>query len=112
MAFPTVPSVFPGNAPTTVVRVLKAIKENIDLLTGKKGSGTHRAVIPGQITIGTPHELRINDATSIKGYEISGRTVADVTDTAQLATNVQDLINEERFTRDTLIALIKQLKGE
>ena len=45
------------------------------------------------------------------GFVIRGQRVADVDDVVKLITDVQTLANDVHSTRETLNALIKQIKG-
>lgn len=91
---------------------LNAMKENLDLLTGARGSVTGTAITKGNITVvDAPTQTMQRVTAEGTGYTISGVTVPSLDDYGKLVTNVQQLSNDVAALRTTLNTLINQLKG-
>jgi hypothetical protein len=91
---------------------LNAMKENLDLLTGARGSATGTAITKGNITVvDAPVQTMQRVTAEGTGYTISGVTVPSLDDYGKLVTNVQQLSNDVAALRTTLNTLINQLKG-
>lgn len=92
-------------------QTLNAMKENIELLTGVRGTGA-AAVIRGAVTVaGAPTQTMQRVTAQGAGFTISGQNVPSLDDYAQLIGNVQQLANDVAALRATVNALINQLKG-
>lgn len=91
---------------------LNAMKENLDLLTGARGSVTGTAITKGNITVvDAPAQTMQRVTAEGTGYTISGVTVPSLDDYGKLVTNVQQLANDVAALRTTLNTLVNQLKG-
>ena len=91
---------------------LNAMKENLDLLTGARGSITGTAITKGSVTaVDAPTQTMQRVTAEGTGYTISGVTVPSLDDYGKLVTNVQQLANDVAALRTTLNTLINQLKG-
>lgn len=112
--FTAVPSVPTGNMTEWQGQILRALKENVELLSGIRGEADlqSKAVTVGQVRVNStaaPTFSRVS-ATG-KGYNISGQNVADLDDFGKLINDVQLLANDVATLRNTVNALIAQLKG-
>ena len=91
---------------------LNAMKENLELLTGARGSIAGTAITKGNITVvDAPTQTMQRVTAEGTGYTISGVTVPSLDDYGKLVTNVQQLSNDVAALRTTLNTLINQLKG-
>lgn len=90
-----------------------ALKENVELLIGSRGSGNAtRAILGGQVTVANPATQTMSRVTATgAGFTISGVTVPSLDDYNKLAVNVQQLANDVASLRSTVNTLINQLKG-
>ena len=101
MSFAALPPVPQSGLTEAEYRLLAAIHENINLLTGQSTS-VSKAIISGQVTVaGAP-------AGSATPVAISG---AAATDIAQIAATLQVLINDVQALRDTVNILVAQLRS-
>ncbi len=112
--FTAVPSVPTGNMTEWQGQILRALKENVELLAGIRGEADlqSKAVTKGQLTVNqtaAPTFSRVS-ATG-QGYTISGQNVAGLDDYAKLINDVQLLANDVATLRSTVNALIAQLIG-
>ena len=90
---------------------LNAMKENIELLTGARGNAT-AAVTRGSVTVQNAPTQNMQRVTADgSGFTISGVTVPSLDDYTKLVTNVQQLANDVAALRNTVNALLNQLKG-
>lgn len=111
MAFTAMPGLPDSGLTDQELRLLAAIKQNIEELTGA-GSSTYTAVVRGQITTSQISQLNSqNVSVSGRGYTISGANVASASDVASLAQTTQQLVYDVQLLRDTLNTLIGQLRG-
>tara|TARA_X000001382_G_scaffold14370_1_gene9296 strand:+ start:2379 stop:2738 length:360 start_codon:yes stop_codon:yes gene_type:complete len=112
--FTGIPEIPQKNVPAWQTSILGAMKEDVELLIGQRGEkdSNSKAVTQGAVTL---PELNIQSMQQVsakgKGFTISGQTVADLDDYGKLIVDVQSLANDLKSTRDTLNALIKQIKG-
>lgn len=91
---------------------LNAMKENLDLLTGARGSLTGTAITKGNVTVvDAPTQTMQRVTAEGAGYTISNVTVPSLDDYGKLVNNVQQLANDVAAIRTTLNTLINQLKG-
>jgi hypothetical protein len=86
----------------------------VELLAGIRGEadGASKAVTKSQVRVNqasSPTFSRVS-ATG-KGYTISGQNVPDLDDYGKLINDVQLLANDVATLRNTVNALIAQLKG-
>lgn len=93
---------------------LNAMKENIELLTGARGTNatSATAITRGTVTVvDAPAQTMQRVTAEGVGYTISGVTVPSLDDYVKLVTNVQQLANDVAALRNTVNTLINQLKG-
>lgn len=105
----TVPDIPPG-----LVTILDAIITNIALLTGQRGEADRasEAITRGSVTIAEAPTPQITRVTATGGaIVISGAQVATAADVEQLKANLQAAIDDNVRLRQTVNALIVQLKG-
>lgn len=96
------------------VQTLTAIKENVELLSGTGGEldGSSRAVTKGDVSVGLAPPQTMTQVTATgAGFTISGVEVASLDDYGKLVVNVQQLSNDVANLRNTVNALITQLRG-
>jgi hypothetical protein len=111
MAFSAMPGLPTSGVSDQELRLLAAVKQNIEELTGQLGNTGYNAVVAGQITTAQIANLNAQDVNiSGSGYTISGASVASAADVVSLARNVQQLVYDVRLLRDTLNTLIGQLQ--
>ena len=111
--FTSIPSIPQSGLTDWQFNTLTAMKENLELLTGARGSSSAtRAVVTGQIGVQpAPSQSMAQVTATGVGYTISGVTVPSLDDYIKLTQNVQSLANDVANLRNTLNALISQLKG-
>jgi hypothetical protein len=87
------------------------MKENIELLTGARGVSAS-AITRGSVAVSpAPAQTMQRITAEGAGFTISGVTVPSLDDYVKLATNVQQVANDVATLRNTVNALITQLKG-
>jgi len=111
--FTAIPSIPQGGLNDWQFSTLTAMKENIELLMGARGSDTSvQAVVKGQITVSNPEVQTMTRVSAIgSGFTISGVSVASLDDHNKLLSDVQQLANDVASLRATVNVLINQLKG-
>lgn len=111
--FTSIPSIPQSGLTDWQFNTLNSMKENIELLTGARGSSNAtRALVAGQIGVQPAPSQSMTQVTATGvGYTISGVTVPSLDDYIKLVQNVQSLANDVANLRGTLNALISQLKG-
>jgi len=112
--FSTIPSIPNQGLTDWQYLTLNTMKENLELLTGARGgsAASAAAVIRGSITVAPPPVQNMQRVTAEgTGFTISGVTVPSLDDYAKLIGNVQQLANDVAVLRNTVNALITQLKG-
>lgn len=112
--FAAIPSIPQGGLTDWHFNTLNAMKENIELLTGARGGGTASAaaLTRSAITIApAPAQTMTRVTAEGSGFAISGVTVPSQEDYVRLISNVQQLANDVATLRNTVNALIAQLKG-
>jgi len=93
---------------------LNAMKENLELLTGARGTSAiaTSAITKGAVTVNNAPAATMQRVTAEgAGYTISGVTVPSLEDYTKLIVNVQQVANDLADLRNTVNALINQLKG-
>jgi len=93
---------------------LNAMKENLELLIGARGNSavSAAAITRGSVTVAdAPTQTMQRVTAEGTGFTISGVTVPSLEDYGKLVTNVQQLANDVATLRNTVNALINQLKG-
>jgi hypothetical protein len=94
--------------------VLSTMKENIDLLTGNRGSGsaTQAAISAAQITVQPAPAMGLTKMSATgAGFTINGVRVASLDDHIALIQDVRTLAVDVANLHATVNALIAQLKG-
>jgi hypothetical protein len=92
-------------------RTLTAIRENIELLTGARGTAA-AAVTRGSVAVGTSPAQTMRQVTATgAGYTINDVAVPSLDDYVKLLGNVQQLANDVASLRETVNTLTNQLKG-
>lgn len=111
--FTAIPSIPQGGMTDWQFNTLTAMKENIELLVGARGTDNSvQAVTKGQVTVSNaPAATMTNVTAQGTGYTISGVTVPSLEDYGRLVTNVQQLANDVASLRATVNTLINQLRG-
>ena len=111
--FAAIPSIPQGGLTDWQFNTLTAMKENLELLTGARGSDNSvRAVVKGQVTVANPPTQTMTRVTAQgTGFTISGATVPSLDDYSKLVSDVQQLANDVANLRATVNTLINQLKG-
>lgn len=94
-------------------RVLSAMKQNLELLTGTRGEQdlSSRALLKSSVAItGTP-EPSIRSVSAVgSGFTISGAQVPSLSDYQNLVRDVQLLVNDVAVLRAAVNTLISQLR--
>lgn len=111
--FSSVPNLPQSGLTDAQSSIIFALKENVELLIGARGSSNAtRAILGGQVTVANPAAQTMSRVTATgAGFTISGVTVPSLDDYARLIVNVQQLANDVAALRATVNALINQLKG-
>ena len=111
--FTAIPAIPQGGLNDWQFNTLTAMRENIELLTGARGSDNSvRALLSGQITVTNPPAQNMTRVTAQgAGFTISGATVPSIDDYGKLVSDVQQLANDVANLRATVNTLINQLKG-
>lgn len=112
--FSAIPSIPQQGLSDWQFTTLNAMKENIELLTGARGNGTSSAaaVTRSSVTVANAPTQTMQRVTAEgTGFTISGVTVPSLEDYGRLILNVQQLANDVAALRNTVNALINQLKG-
>lgn len=112
--FAAIPNIPQGGLSDWQFNTLNAMKENIELLTGARGTagGGNQALLRGTVTVENPATQTMQRVTAQgAGYTISGVNVPSIDDYVQLVNNVQQLANDVASLRNTVNILINQLKG-
>ncbi|WP_299077069.1 hypothetical protein [uncultured Paraglaciecola sp.] len=111
MTFAAMPGLPQEGLTDAEYRLLSAIKQNIEELTGQGRTTTHIAVLKGSIategisTSGTVTGVNIGQTA----VTVSGQTIPTYDDFISLANTTQSLINEVASLRNTVNALISEL---
>ena len=95
--------------------LLNTLKENVELLTGSRGEVgvANRAITSGQVTVESAPALRSSRVTATgAGVSIEGTATPTLEDYAQLIADVQGVMNDVATLRNTLNALIQQLRSQ
>jgi len=111
--FSAIPNIPQSGLTDSQSSTIYALKENVELLIGSRGSGNAtRAVLGGQITVANPATQTMTRVTAIgAGFTISGVNVPSIEDYNKLIVNVQQLANDVTSLQLTVNTLINQLKG-
>lgn len=110
--YTAVPGVPTEGLPTALFQLLNAYRDNIEMLTGQRGSKDAAAIAKGTITLGSVPTQRMTRVTAEgAGFSISGERVVSLDDYDKLRINVQTLAEDVANLRSTLEALLNQLKA-
>ncbi len=111
--FTAIPAIPQGGLTDWQFNTLTAMKENLELLTGARGSDNSvRAVVAGQVSVANPPAQTMTRVTAQgTGFTIGGATVPSLDDYGKLVSDVQQLANDVANLRATVNTLINQLKG-
>lgn len=112
--FTAVPSVPNQNISEWQSAIMSALKENVELLTGQRGTAgaSNQALIRGQVRVNQISAPVFSRVTATgQGYTISGQNVASLDDFGKLINDVQLLANDVATLRTAFNALVAQLKG-
>lgn len=92
--------------------VLTAIKEDIELLIGARGSGDARAVLKGHITAPNPPAQQMQQVSATgAGVAVGGYSVPTAEDYAKLIRDVQTMASDVAALRATVALVMNQLKA-
>lgn len=108
--FTSVPTI-PVGVDGRVSLVLNALKENVEVLTGARGDAASHAVVSGQITTRGATGSFTGVTAQGQGFTVGGQMVAGYDDYTKLISDVQTLAADVAILRETLNALIAQLRG-
>jgi hypothetical protein len=111
--FTAIPSIPQGGLTDWQFNTMSAMKENIELLTGARGSNNSaRAITGGQVTVNNPAPQTMTRVTATgAGFTIGGVNVPSADDYFKLVSDVQQLANDVANLRATVNILVNQLKG-
>jgi hypothetical protein len=111
--FTAIPSIPQGGLTDWQFNTLTAMKENIELLTGARGTDNSvRAITGGQVTVDNPAPQTMTRVTATgAGFTISGVSVPSADDYFKLVSDVQQLASDVANLRATVNTLVNQLKG-
>lgn len=111
--FTAIPAIPQGGLTDWQFNTLTAMKENLELLTGARGTDNSvRAVVAGQVSVANPPAQTMTRVTAQgTGFTIGGATVPSLDDYGKLVSDVQQLANDVANLRATVNTLINQLKG-
>lgn len=113
MAFTAIPAIPQSGISEFEYRILKAVKQNLDELTGQSREVRYRSILTGNITVVKVGELQANRLTVTgRSYNIANvGTVPAQEDFVRLAEDVARLMSDVARIRNILDTLITQLKG-
>jgi len=112
--YTAVPAIPQSGLPEWQSRVLSALKENVELLTGTRGETdlASSAISRSSITVTTPPaQVLTNISAHGSGVTISGANMPLLEDYVRLMVDTQTLANDVANLRATVEALITQLRG-
>lgn len=110
-AIPTIPVV---GVEDWQSRVLNALKENVELLTGTRGEqdGASVAVNLSRLTVSAPPAQRLTRITaSGNGVSVSGVNIPTLEDYNRALSDIQLMANDIAALRATVDTLIRQLRS-
>jgi hypothetical protein len=94
-----------------IAAFMLSTKQNVELLTRQYGDARFGSVLRGQITV-APVSATLQQLTAKGlGYDFSGQFVPQLSDYQELLKSVQLLVNDVENMRQTLNALITQIKA-
>lgn len=109
--YTAVPGVPTEGLPTALFQLLNAYRDNIELLTGQRGSRDATAIAKGTVTVAeAPAQRMTRVRAQGAGFQISDERVVDLEDYNVLRQDVQNLAEDVANLRATVNTLINQLK--
>jgi hypothetical protein len=111
--FAAIPNIPQSGLTELQFATLNAMKENIELLTGVRGStNAVRALLSGQVLVNPPRPQTMTRVSAADtGFTVGGANVASLDEFRKLIQDVQQLANDVGNLQATLNALINQLKA-
>lgn len=112
--FTAIPAVPQGGLNQWEYSTITALKDNVELLIGARGDmgASSRAITKGQVSVSeAPQQVMRQVTAEGVGFTISDVNVPSMNDYVKLLSNVQQLANDVASIRNTLNALIQQLKA-
>lgn len=111
--FTSVPNIPQGGVSDWQFQVLNSLKENVELLTGARGSDNSvKALTVGQLSVtNPPNQNMTRVSASGAGVTLGNVTVPTLDDYSKLISDVQQLANDLAAVRNTLNTLINQIRG-
>lgn len=112
MSFSAMPPVPQVGLDSFIAAFMLSTKQNVELITGQYGDARFRAVLKGEITV-LPVMASLQQLTA-KGNGIDlggGNIVPTLADYQELLKSVQLLVNDVEVIRQSLNALINQLRA-
>lgn len=112
--FTGIPSLPPAGLDPAQARLLSAIKENVELLTGTRGEQDRasRALTRGQVNIRNLPEAQFRNLTARgDGIALSGAEMPTLQDYTRALQDIQRLSQDVDTLREYVQTLITQLRG-
>lgn len=113
MTFSAIPPVPQADNPEWLYRFNSAMKQNMELLTGQRGSSSFNALLSGQVTANFVPPMQMQQVTAKgTGIAVNSSTTTPVvlqSDYVKLIVDVQTLANDVAVIRATLNSLLTQL---
>ena len=102
---PPIPVIPMGTGDPAEFHVLMALRDNVEILRS-------RAILRDSVTVNPPEAQRMSKVSATgAGFTVAGVTVPSAEDYLSLVSDVQVLANDLSTVRETLDALVKQLRG-
>ena len=109
--FVSVPAVPLSGTNPVELATLSALKENVDLLIGARGSGSRQAITKAEVDVNLAPQQQMRQVSALgRALSINGATVPTAEDYVKLVQDVQELANDVANVRDTLNTLLTRLK--
>ena len=111
--FTGVPELPQSSADEWQMRVLEALKQNVELLTGTRGepNDESRAIVKSSLTVSSPPTLTYGSMTARgAGFSIGNAQVPSFTDYTSLIQDVQRLSTDVANLHAILSTLVSQLR--
>ncbi len=111
--FTGIPNILGSGADPWQIRILSAIKQNVELMAGlrSEGDSASRAVLRGDISVARLPAQSLGQVTA-KGVSVTVTTgvyAAEAADYYKLINDVQTMANDMYTTRQALNALLKEM---
>lgn len=113
MSFAAMPAVPMTGLDSFIASYMYAVKQNVEMLTGQYGDQSFRAVLSGFITVQPATGTLLQITAKGAGWDIAGGTgtVPTLADYFELLKSTQLLANDVEVLRQTVNALIAQLRA-